>query len=501
VLFAPGAIARLKAFYRDHPDCADLLQGPLVYDDLDNIATHFDPVWRGQMWGVWATDPRGRDPEMEPFEIPMQGLGAFSCRKRAWLGFNPRFRGFGGEEGHLHEKFRRAGRRTLCLPWLRWSHRFSRPRGVPYPLTVEDKLRNYLIGHAELGLDLRPIIGHFAEFLSPEKIAEVMSEALQITLFPPARAAGSWVHVGGMDPPSPTVDTHPPAAELPRPAAECSPTEQRSGDLAAAPEAESRAPVLGRRYPPLSCICLTYGRPELLEEAIHSFLLQEYPGDRELIVLNDFDQQHLIFEHPDVRVLNVPRRFRTVGEKTNAAVALAAHDLLFVWDDDDIYLPHRLALSVERFDPRRGFFKPARAWFWNNGQLSGPEANIFHSGSCWSRELFVSVRGYAAMDNGYDQEIEARFEAALPGSTAVYDLRSEEIYYLYRWGTGSFHVNGFSQAEYHRAVADFVAEQVRLGQVLAGQITLAPHWRADYVGLVREYLASSSAAVLSAGPR
>jgi hypothetical protein len=50
-------------------------------------------------------------------------------------------------------------------------------------------------------------------------------------------------------------------------------------------------------------------------------------------------------------------------------------------------------------------------------------------------------------------------------------------------------------------VADFVAEQVRLGQVLAGQITLAPHWRANYVGLVREYLASSSAAVLSAGPR
>src|SRR6266540_2438421 len=34
VLFAPGVIARLKAFYRDHPDCYDLLQGPLVYDDL-----------------------------------------------------------------------------------------------------------------------------------------------------------------------------------------------------------------------------------------------------------------------------------------------------------------------------------------------------------------------------------------------------------------------------------------------------------------------------------
>src|SRR4051812_48065331 len=34
VLFAPGAIARLKAYYREHPGTIDLLQGPLVYDDL-----------------------------------------------------------------------------------------------------------------------------------------------------------------------------------------------------------------------------------------------------------------------------------------------------------------------------------------------------------------------------------------------------------------------------------------------------------------------------------
>src|SRR5207248_7600475 len=114
---------------------------------------------------------------------------------------------------------------------------------------------------------------------------------------------------------------------------------------------------------------------ELLEEAIQSFLLQEYPGEKELIVLNDFDQQRLVFDHPEVRILNVPRRFRTLGEKYNAAVALAAHDLLFVWEDDDIYLPHRLAFSVARFDPRKGFFKPGRAWFWNDGRLSGPESN------------------------------------------------------------------------------------------------------------------------------
>ena len=49
-----------------------------------------------------GTDDRGRDSNGEPFEIPMQGLGMFSCRKEAWLGFNPLFNGFGGEEGYIH---------------------------------------------------------------------------------------------------------------------------------------------------------------------------------------------------------------------------------------------------------------------------------------------------------------------------------------------------------------------------------------------------------------
>ena len=98
--------------------------------------------------------------------------------------------------------------------------------------------------------------------------------------------------------------------------------------------------------PGVSCLCLTYGRPAQLEEAIESFLRQEYAGAKELIVLNDYAEQHLRCDRPDVRVVNIARRFRTVGEKYNAAAALATHDLLFVWDDDDLYLPHRLAFRA-----------------------------------------------------------------------------------------------------------------------------------------------------------
>ncbi len=177
IFFAPGVIARLKAYHHDHPKTNDLLQGPLLFDDLQNLASHFAPEWRDQMFGIWGSDPRASNLNGKPFEIPMQGMGVFSCRRKAWPGFNPAFRGFGGEEGYIHEKFRQSGGRTLCLPWLRWAHRFSRPKGVPYPLSIDDKLRNYLIGHGELGLDAKPALKHFAEFLPEDRIDAIRKEA------------------------------------------------------------------------------------------------------------------------------------------------------------------------------------------------------------------------------------------------------------------------------------------------------------------------------------
>jgi hypothetical protein len=108
----------------------------------------------------------------------MQGLGVFSCLKEAWPGFHPGFRGFGGEEGYIHEKFRQAGGRCLCLPWLRWMHRFGRPAGVKYPLSIEDKLRNYVIGHAELGLDLTPVLEHFSQYLPRMQVIALTEQTL-----------------------------------------------------------------------------------------------------------------------------------------------------------------------------------------------------------------------------------------------------------------------------------------------------------------------------------
>jgi hypothetical protein len=179
VLLVPGALSQLISYLERDPKNADLVQGPLVYDDLRNRATHFEPKWRAGMYGTWASDPRGNDPANPGFDIPMQGLGLFACRRAAWPGFHPKFRGFGGEEGYIHEKFRQRGGRTLCLPFLQWVHRFHRPLGPPYLNRWEDRMRNYFIGFIELGLETAEMEAHFAELLGAETAARIFAEIRQ----------------------------------------------------------------------------------------------------------------------------------------------------------------------------------------------------------------------------------------------------------------------------------------------------------------------------------
>jgi hypothetical protein len=177
VLLENGCLEKLLKFYDEGKDDGNLLQGPLLYDDLEGISTHFDlNHWGGNMWGTWALDKRGFIKNGEPFEIPAQGLGMFTCRKDAWLGFNKKFRGFGGEEGYIHEKYRKHGKKTLCLPFLRWLHRFGRPDGPAFNPSIEDKFRNYMIGFHEIGKDLTEVIDQFKGLVTDEYIAEVKKE-------------------------------------------------------------------------------------------------------------------------------------------------------------------------------------------------------------------------------------------------------------------------------------------------------------------------------------
>jgi len=182
VIFPLGSIKSLIDHYEKNPDTRDIIQGPLMYDDFNNFSTHFHPEWSHQMFGTWATN-RGALEAGEPFDIPMCGLGVFSCKKEHWVGINENFRGFGGEEWYVHEKFRRAGGRAICLPSFKWMHRFGRPEGAPFPLTLDLKVRNYMIGWMEIYKDpnhkmVQSIIDHFSEWKPRQDLDDMFGKVL-----------------------------------------------------------------------------------------------------------------------------------------------------------------------------------------------------------------------------------------------------------------------------------------------------------------------------------
>jgi glycosyltransferase involved in cell wall biosynthesis len=223
----------------------------------------------------------------------------------------------------------------------------------------------------------------------------------------------------------------------------------------------------------VSCLCLTYGRPRLLEESIESFLRQDWSGGpKELVVVNDHPEQTLVFDHPEVVIVNLPRRLRTIGEKRNLSAALASFDNLLVWDDDDIYLPWRLQETMRRL-PQDHYFKCPQAWC-----ITG---NLFHGGVAYTRWLFESVGGYGFHNGGEDAAIENRFEqlGPEPGRYRRHTtLSRDRLYYVYRWGHGQYHATGCSD----------------LGQiqpsVTPGVHHLSPYWHSDYEAIARAHAAS-----------
>lgn len=158
VIVEPGGLDALMLAVADGSHDRDILAGPLLIDDGRGLWTHWRPDAPGRLWGEWETDPRAGG--AEAFDIPQQGLGLFAVHRDHWPGLHPLHRGFGAEEGYLHEVYRRAGGRCLCLPALKWRHQFRGPaNGAPYPRPAHDHPRNLLLHHRELGLDTPETVG------------------------------------------------------------------------------------------------------------------------------------------------------------------------------------------------------------------------------------------------------------------------------------------------------------------------------------------------------
>jgi glycosyltransferase involved in cell wall biosynthesis len=195
----------------------------------------------------------------------------------------------------------------------------------------------------------------------------------------------------------------------------------------------------------------TYGRPEYVGESVAMFLAQDYPA-KELIVLNDCVGQTFHCDLPGVRVINASDRYPSLGEKRNAAIEMAAGDILAVWDDDDVHLPWRLSLSLSEMQGfNTEFYRPAEFWaYWSENELHDNQAVphwISHGLVLFTRNLWKRVGSYPPQGIGEDAVFFDRIHRELGQDFIKYPISRDDRFYILR-GTSLYHhmsISGGSQ--------------------------------------------------------
>jgi len=203
-------------------------------------------------------------------------------------------------------------------------------------------------------------------------------------------------------------------------------------------------------WPAVTCLCPTYGRVERLRDAVACFLLQDYRGEKAVLVVNDAPEPLAVpsAETTDATglfVANASRRFLTLGHKRQALLESAPGGLVAHWDDDDLYLPGHLTQAVGALlDAPGATCAKARTAWWAVGpadrlDVRGIHANTFEGQMLFMRGRALDLGGYPPLDSGQAAALLRAFDKA--GELHTWRPAPEDTSYVYRWADGADHVS------------------------------------------------------------
>lgn len=237
----------------------------------------------------------------------------------------------------------------------------------------------------------------------------------------------------------------------------------------------------------VSCICPTWNRPGWLEECIESFHRQDYRGEKELIVINDCPSQELVYNHPEVKIINRKEKYRSLGQKYNDAFFnMATGGIITPWEDDDIFLPWKISHCVNQMESKGlDYYKMPYAYFWNFGHIDEISQNLFWCAACYTKKLLKKMGGCSDKANAAaDQSIENRIAEFSDSFIIDNDPKNKPAaYYIYRWGGIGTHISGIPESPENMARY----QKLNAANMRTGLIELRPHWETDYVELCAKF--------------
>lgn len=220
-----------------------------------------------------------------------------------------------------------------------------------------------------------------------------------------------------------------------------------------------------------------------MEESIESFLRQDYEGESELIVCNDFTAQTLKFDHPKVKVVNLMERTKSLGEKRNVTAKHATGDYFLTWGDDDVHLPSRITRMVN-FILSSGlkFALEGHHFCLYGGQMKRDE-RATAGAHIVSRPLYYELGQIPETSYGED----VAFNDLVRKQEGGWKHCPEYPQFIYRWTSGRPHISAFGDKEPdpYGKMLKLAEEAVKAGKEPSGEVLLRPQWRQDWIALTQ----------------
>lgn len=229
----------------------------------------------------------------------------------------------------------------------------------------------------------------------------------------------------------------------------------------------------------ISVMTPTWERQELLEEAIHSFILQQDPKAEMIIINDDPDVTYAIdkeYEDQGVKIINVKQKFTNFIQKLKFGFDQARWDYVYRLDDDDMLDEGALATVREKVDANPGFdiYHPENHWFIhvNDSTQNGVSGGV-NTGNVFSREFINKLDWKSGIDNVHQgAEDQWYFHEVNPKK---YEFPG--ITMLYRWQVSHYHLT----SNKHEKLEDYHKEiEQRRGPKPTGRIVLKPKWTKDW---------------------
>jgi hypothetical protein len=237
----------------------------------------------------------------------------------------------------------------------------------------------------------------------------------------------------------------------------------------------------------LSVLCITYQVHELLQEAMWSYIQQDYVGESEFVIINDSPKVKYVFDSScafdngltvnyagragwtkKFRIINLDTRFATIGKKLEYGYHACKGNYVYRLDSDDLLMPDALTQIQSFIDekPNMDVYRASNFHLFGDNKYERVSEGI-NNGNVLSREYIDRLE---FPEKNADEDLDIIFSPNVKMYTAP-----NTITMIYRWGMNTVHISN----NLHLPNAERLKN---IPEPESGVIVLNPKFLNDYYG-------------------